>query len=174
MEIYRERIYYVTAIFLCIIFFSSSKTRADIIYEWSYADTQSYGHMELDDYAWDDGTLDGGELNAFTFGFGSTEWTLTDISPSFVTLKTDGVGQISDGVWFAMDGIPGQWSYTAISMTWMDNFEIATGAGVWTTEAQSQEPVPEPSTVILMGIGMLGLVGGAARKKFKIKRARNG
>jgi len=30
-------------------------------------------------------------------------------------------------------------------------------------------PVPEPTTALLMGIGIVGLIGGAARKKFKKK-----
>lgn len=49
-------------------------------------------------------------------------------------------------------------NYTTGSSSW--------AAGVWLNKS---EPVPEPSTIALLSIGIVGLIGGAARKKLKNK-----
>ena len=72
-------------------------------------------------------------------------WLVIDIFPSFKTITVSSSTPFSS-VLFSSGGI------FPNTLIW-DNIEV--------------EPIPEPGTIALFGIGMVGLVGAGARRKFK-------
>ena len=101
-----------------------------------------------------------------------------------------GVGKMNEGIGYAssMDGI--NWARDANSIFykddgvgWRDNrtyTPMVIGDEMWFTGksstgvyaigyATSAEPIPEPATIALLGIGLAGLAGGAIRRRFRGK-----
>ncbi|MCD6199426.1 MAG: PEP-CTERM sorting domain-containing protein [Deltaproteobacteria bacterium] len=110
-----------------------------------------------------------GSTNAFGFTWGMAEpfatWVLTAYNAANTVLDTQNLpstGSSSSGEYYgiAADGT----SYATLS--WSGSYDwIAIDNFTYTS---SSEPVPEPSTILLMGTGLLGIIG-FGRKRFNKK-----
>lgn len=109
-------------------------------------------------------------VNAFGFNFGAsnTNWTLTaydthdNVLESTIIAETTGsnagdfFGLATAGTSYAVLEMTGSYNYGGNDWILMDNFSYNTQAA----------PVPEPATMVLLGLGLVGLAG-IGRKKLQ-------
>jgi PEP-CTERM putative exosortase interaction domain len=146
-------------------------------------------------------TLNAGESSSFLFAeIGTTEAWINgdDTTPGAVTANIDfDLPSLIQPVGGTSVGFSGFLAFNqGWNLTWNDPVLVDFGTGGqfqieledvgastfwWQGPASSayvnatvtllSEPVPEPATVVLLGIGLAGLAGGAARRKWKKKAA---
>ena len=114
-------------------------------------------------------------LDTVTVGLGSifsSSVTFPPIVPFVPMIHTFSVPSLVNGrLYFDHDGGDNiGLLLDNVKLTYLDEYEMEYGGD---NGGNGVEPVPEPATIALMGIGLVGLAGGAARRKWKKKAVDN-
>jgi hypothetical protein len=98
-------------------------------------------------------------LEEATFRFDFTEFELGDFS------LDDFIGESFDFIKIAGEVILGDIAYEVIGKEWILDIDLASGsARIAGVEGGVGSPIPEPTTMLLFGLGLLGVAGVSRRK----------
>lgn len=172
-----NKMYLMACIFCTSMFLlGSSPATADIMYSWEGSEGRSGSFSYLDQSHW------GGEvvnqntiptiLTSFEFTINPT-WGLTDVDTFQFTAFT-GVGMIyatdgTDILNLTLSGMGGMQVYAEFS--WNNDPDGGKQSITFTQVEEDGTPIPEPTTGLLLGIALVGLVGAGAVRKIKQKKA---
>ena len=173
----------IVILLVAVICAKTTTAEANIMYTWmTPIDNETSGQMEFNDTAWYDDILSIEEIDSFFFNGLSQDFTINDID-TFTASNSGFVLYLSTDIYddnsmssITMHG-PGQitmdeWNVD-VSETIPDQDQMQDYieyVGVWVTATDPHHvSVPEPSTIALLSLGIVGLIGGGARRRLKKK-----
>ncbi len=172
----------MTSFTLCLVLFFQVEARGgSIFFDWHDTSGGLSGWMEVAEDAWTDGdaVLNDSDVIASELSWGSATWeeTETDILIRDVSETYNGQ-EIFASMWvedfsFSMTMDPGDNgnpTYDGWSMqyhVWDIHSNSYFGEGAWVLRVDT--PVPEPTTFLLLGIGIAGIAGVDARRRRRKK-----
>ena len=179
---YKQMRKFITSgiIAVTLLLMVTANANSHYMYEWEgqegYINDNTSGQLELDCEVWtEDNIASWDEVTGFYFnGLNGTEYTDTEVTTFMIALGLSGTISATDtsGDTLSMAiGFPTADSWVVSDVWERVGQSIYVYGGAWNLVQAHDDcnPVPEPTTVALLGIGLVGLIGGAARKKLKKK-----